>query len=100
MKLHVTRHPSTQHEAVEGKAARSALKEALAIIGTSILIPEPPFTGIVRRQALDCLRRGQAIWTSRDDLGRPAKGIIITMPLKILGILKEDGSFESADNGA
>lgn len=96
MKLYVKKYPDYLHQEVSGADARRELKAALHEIGSSILIPEAPHTGIVRRRALDRLRSGDAIWTDRNDLGRPVKGTIISLPLKILGILKEDGTYEPA----
>lgn len=95
MKLIVQKHPDYTKQKLSGNAARAALREALTAIGESILIPEPPYTGIVRRRALDCLRRGEAICTDRNDLGRPVKGTIITMPIQIVGIIKADGTYEA-----
>lgn len=91
-----------KHEkrSVEGAEARAVLKGVLKQIGENILLPIPPHTGIVRRRALDRLREGSAIWGETDPHGQP-RGTILTMPPKVIGILKtgEDGKqvFEAAE---
>lgn len=85
---------------VEGAEARAKLKEVLGNISKNLLIPEPPFTGKVRRRALDRLRDGDPIWDANDENGQPHKSAtILVMPAKIVGIIKEDGTFEEVKGG-
>lgn len=94
MKLIVQRHPNLKEE-VEGPAARAVLREVLTTISQSILFPVMPHTGIVRRRAIEALKAGRAIWSENDDLGNPSSdATILTMPMKIVGIIKEDGTYE------
>lgn len=89
-----------EKRSVEGPEARTVLKTVLKQIGESILLPIPPHTGVVRRRALDRLREGNAIWGEADQYGQP-RGTILTMPPKVLGILKQDADgnqvFEAAE---
>lgn len=94
MRLQVKRYPDYKSVSVEGLEARTVLKEALREIGQAILMPQPPFTGQIRRRALDRLKSGGEIWTEIDEHGYPHKGTIICMPLQIVGIRHEDGTFE------
>lgn len=100
MKL-IVRRNGQQPKELEGSEARAALKKMLTDIGNSIMLPEPPFTGIIRRRALDRLRAGDPIWNKQDGVGQVAgDATVIRMPQKIVGILKEDGTFEEAGGGS
>lgn len=99
MKLSIYRYPEMQREDVTGSRARAELKSALTKIGQCIMMPEPPYTGIVRRRALERLRAGDRVWTSVDRNGQP-NGDVIVMPQKIVGIIKEDGTYEEVGEGA
>lgn len=83
-------HPN---RTVEGKEARHLVRDVLRSIGENILLPEPMFKRIVRRRAIEALRASRPIYSTTDDVGQPA-GTIIMMPAKIVGIIKEDGTFE------
>lgn len=97
MKLSVIENHTKR--SVEGSEARAVLRRVLKGIGEGILLPEPPFTGVVRRRALDRLREGGSIWEHADEHGHP-RGLIVSMPPKVLGILKRDADgnevFEAA----
>mgnify|MGYP001346069097 CR=1 FL=1 len=97
MHLKITRPATGKEETVKGKEARTILKQVLSEISKNILIPEPPYTGIVRRRAIDALRNGNSIWTEIDDNGHPLKGIIVSMPPRIVGIIGTDGVYKSID---
>lgn len=97
MRLKIKRHPDNNEKIVTGREARAVLKDVLSSISRNILIPEPPFTGIVRRRAIDALRNGNSIWTEIDDNGHPLKGIIVSMPPRIVGIIGTDGVYKAID---
>lgn len=62
-------------------------------IAQDILIPEPPFTTAIMRDALQALQRGQHVFVERNEDGQ-ATGDILKMAPKIVGVIKEDGTFE------
>lgn len=96
MKLLVGKN-GTKPTPIEGEAARSALRAMLKGIGDMIAIPEQPYTGIVRRRALDRLRAGDAIYDKIDSTGQISRdATIMRMPPKVVGIIKPDGTYEEA----
>lgn len=97
MRLKIKRHTDDKEKIVTGKEARAVLRDVLSSISKNILIPEPPYTGIVRRRAIDALKNGNSIWTEIDDNGHPLKGIIVSMPPRIIGIIGTDGVYKAID---
>lgn len=96
MKLCVQRPPEHKREYVEGAAARAVLRQVLQEIGSECLIPEMPYTGKIRCRAKDRLKEGGTIWTERNEIGNPTRdSVMLSMPLKIVGIIKEDGTYEA-----
>ena len=69
----------------------------LGKIGNMIAIPEPPFTGIVRRRAIDLLRDGETIYDKIDHDGQISiDATLMSMSPRIVGIIKADGTYEEA----
>ena len=95
MKLIVRRHAKPETE-VTGTEARQVLRSVLHDIGQACLFPVMPHTGVVRRRAVDALKSGRPIWSENDEHGNPTRdATILTMPMKIIGIIKEDGTYEA-----
>lgn len=97
MKLKVKR-PDQDLVEVEGPEARAILRETFRKVSQSILIPEMPYTGVVRCRMKDTLRAGRPISDSVDEHGHP-NGILLMMPPKIIGILHADGKWEKIGDG-
>lgn len=95
MKLCVQRFPDLKKVYVEGPEARAILREVLQDISQDIMIPTMPHTGKIRCRCKDSLREGRNIWSKSDQNGNPHKtATILSMPMKIVGIIKEDGTYE------
>lgn len=95
MKLCVQKFPDLKKVTVEGAEAKAVLREVLGDISKDILFPTMPYTGKIRCRCKDRLREGGNIWSKSDQHGNPHKdAIILSMPLKIVGIIKEDGTYE------
>lgn len=94
MKLIIKKH-NLKEVTVEGREARQELRSILVSITKNMLIPEPPFTGIVRRQVLDALRSGRPVWDEPSEHGSPTgTSTIVTMPVKIVGVIRADGTWD------
>jgi hypothetical protein len=97
MKLKIKR-PDQDLVEVEGAEARAILRETFRKVSHSILIPEMPFTGIVRCRMKDTLRAGRPISDSMDEHGHP-NGTLILMAPKVVGIIHADGTYEKVGDG-
>lgn len=93
MKLKSTIYPSHTWIECEGTAARALLKEVLHAIGQNIMIAEPPYTGIVRRRALERLKAGDHIWTDADPKTGQPRGTVVRMVPEVIGMIGEDGKY-------
>lgn len=106
MELEIRRPYAHTKEKVEGAAARKILKSVLREIQESILIPEPPHTGVIRRRAVESLKNGQAIWTKPNDWGQASNESTVVFPppekVNVVGIIGKDGTFKAVgdDKGA
>lgn len=90
--------PEERAGSYEGTEARNIVKGVLHKIGQSIMVPEPMFSRVVRRRALDTLRSGKPIWDDPDEHGQPGGTVVIMQP-KIVGIIHKDGSYEKVGEG-
>lgn len=92
MKLLVMRRAEPQRT-VAGQEARAVLKAVLKGASQNILLPEPPFTGIVRRRCLERLRENDPIWDMSDENGQPHRNATILFYVhKIKEVILPDGT--------
>jgi hypothetical protein len=94
MRLKV-KEPGKGERMVDGPDARMVLKSLLRDLSQSILIPEPPFTGIMRRRVVDTLKQGRPVWSNPNHNGQVSdKSTVVAMVPKIVGIIRADGTWD------
>lgn len=99
MKISVRFNGEREVQHYEGAEARGAVRKMFKEITDQMLVHTPEGARQLRHWAADTLRQGRAIWSKMDEHGQP-NGIVMTMeppPLKVLGVIKEDGTFAPAE---
>lgn len=98
MKITVRKNGSSDGVTYEGREAREKVREMFKSVTDQMLVPDKDEARKLRHWMADTLRDGRAIWSEMDEGGNPC-GNVMTMepkPVKIMGIIKEDGTFEVA----
>jgi hypothetical protein len=96
MKLKI-REPNKPERMVEGQEARATLRSLLHTLGQSILMPEPPFTGLMRRRVVETLQQGRPVWTEPNHNGQVSDQstiVALVRDLKIVGVIRADGTWD------
>ena len=83
LKLLIEKPGQTVRE-IEGWEAWRELRAVLKWASAHILMPEPPYTGIVRQRIIKRLRNGQRVWTHAGPHGEPTdKSTVLVLSVEI-----------------